>query len=516
MREAGNSERLSDRVQRWRFRGSSLPARWGGYSLGTQFTVVAAIVVGISMAVLGRWVAVRIETGVITNTAAAAALYMDRFIEPHVQDLAAEPFLSTASQKALSELIKMPGFGEQVVEVKIWRPDGTIVFSNLQSLIGRRMPLSPSLENALRGLVSAEFDDLDQEENILERQLNVPLLEIYSPIREARSGRIIAVAEFYQMGAALKTQLVWAQLEGVLVVGGLSLLMLGALIGIVRRGSRTIVTQQHALSGRIAELSQSLRLNEELRRDIAAANRRASESNERFLRRVSAELHDGPVQLIGLALLRLDGINAATAKETCRATETLEIIRGALKDALTDIRGLSHGLALPELENLSFEETLDLAISNHERRSGTAVAVSFAQALPTIPASVKTCAYRFVQEGLNNAFRHANAAGQRVAVTWDGATLGIEVSDKGPGISGIPRPSSKSGIGLAGMRDRIESLGGTMLIKASQGLGTQLQAAFRLEHFPANWTSAEGRERAPDNARESRPDSIGGRPVVHA
>lgn len=392
MREIGILELASDHARRWRFSSASLLARWGQYSLATQFTVVAAIVIG--MAVLGQWVAARIETGVITNTAAAAALYMDRFIKPHVQDLAAEPFLSPASQKALSELIKMPSFGEHVIEVKIWRPDGTIVFSNPQGLIGTRQPISGSLENALRGRVVAEFDDLDQEENVLERRLHLPLLEIYSPIREAKSGRIIAVAEFYQLGDVLKKQLAWAQFEGVLVVGGLSLLMLGALIGIVRQGSRTIVNQQHALNGRITDLSQSLTLNEELRQDIAGANRRASESNERFLRRVSAELHDGPVQLIGLALLRLDGVNAAAPKDAPRAVETLEIIRGALKDALTEIRGLSNGLALPELENLSFDDALDLAISNHERRSGIAVGVSFPEELPVVPASIKTCAYR--------------------------------------------------------------------------------------------------------------------------
>lgn len=480
MREVGNPELAPNRSQRWRLFGTSLLARWNKCSLATQFTVVAAIVIGISMAVLGRWVAARIETGVITNVAAAAALYMDRFIEPHVQDLATEPFLSPASQKALSELIKIRGFGEQVVEVKIWRPDGTIVFSNPQGLIGTRLPLNDSLERALRGLVSAEFDDLHHEENVLERRLDLPLLEIYSPIRETKSGRIIAVAEFYQLGDVLKKQLAWAQFEGVLIVGGLSLLMLGALIGIVRQGNSTIVSQQHALNGRISELSQSLKLNEELRQDIADANRRASESNERFLRRVSAELHDGPVQLIGLALLRLDGINPATPKDASRAAETLEVIRGALKDALNEIRGLSNGLALPELENMSFEDALDLAISNHERRSGIAVGVSFPEVLPVAPASIKTCAYRFVQEGLNNAFRHANGAEQRVAVSWDGVTLGIEVSDRGPGISATPQSSCESGIGLTGMRDRIESLGGAMHIEAAPGLGTQLQAFFCL------------------------------------
>ncbi|NJM34154.1 MAG: sensor histidine kinase [Rhodomicrobium sp.] len=235
------------------------------------------------------------------------------------------------------------------------------------------------------------------------------------------------------------------------------------------------------MSERISQLSRSLNQNTELRERLSDANRRTSESNERFLRRVSAELHDGPVQLIGLSLLRLDGIRALAEKvEGERGSETLEIIRSALRDALSEIRGLSHGLALPELENLSLPEVLDVAISNHERRTGTAVHISFHEASPEVPASIKICAYRFVQEGLNNAFRHANGAGQRVSVDWDGKKLTIDVSDEGPGFSETEQISEKSGIGLAGLRSRIEALGGEMRIRAPKGEGTQLQAIFSL------------------------------------
>jgi signal transduction histidine kinase len=467
------------REQSKAYSGFSLHDLWQKCSLAARFTIVATIVVGISMALLGRWVATRIETSVITNTATAAALYMDRFVEPHVQDLATGEVLGAQARDALSRLVKTKVFQQHVIGVKIWRPDGTIVYSNFESLIGKRFPVSKALAKALAGTVAPEFNHLGNEESLGEHALGVPLLEIYSPIRQTNTPRIIAVAEFYQLADSLARQLESARLEGFLMVGGLSLLMLAALIGIVRQGSRTIANQQIALNGRISDLSKSLALNQDLRERLADANRRATESGERFLRRVSAELHDGPVQLIGLALLRLDGIGAAARAKDGNpvADDTLEIVRGALKDALGEIRGLSHGLALPELENQSFLEALDLAIANHERRSGTSVNVCFPQHLPAIPASIKTCAYRFVQEGLNNAFRHADGTGQRVNVSWDGAKLDIEVSDEGPGISDV-NVSGKGGLGLAGMRDRIESLGGSMLIIGMAGQGTRLQASF--------------------------------------
>jgi signal transduction histidine kinase len=459
----------------------SLPSRWRMYSLATQFTLVAAIVIGITMTVLGRWVASRIESGVETNTAAAAALYMSRFIEPHVQSLTTGDTLPLAARNALADLVTTRGFNQQIAAIKIWAPDGTVVYSNRDELIGRKLPVSDSLRKALDGAIVPEFDDLEHEENAGERGMAVPLLEIYAPLREANSERIIAVAEFYQVAAGLQRELSWAQFQSGMVVTGLGLLMLGALSGIVGRGSRTILQQQEALGARIDDLSKSLALNEELRQRVADANRRTAESSEQFLRRVSAELHDGPVQLIGLVLLRLDGINLkAHETDPGRAKETLDVIRGALKDALTEIRGLSSGFALPELENLRLEEALELAVTNHERRSGTLVSLSVPEFLPPVVISIKACAYRFVQEGLNNAFRHAAGIGQSVSVSWDGAQLTIDVSDKGPGLSEATPCPFKGGLGLNGMRDRIESLGGVMTIEAADGQGTRLRAAFLL------------------------------------
>lgn len=460
----------------------SIGGRWRQLNLTTQFAIVASIVIGITMAVLGTWVGSRIESSVIRHTALAAALYMDRFVEPLVQDLASTDKLSDKSLTALRDMITNARVGKSLLDVKIWRPDGTVVYSSQDKLIGQHYPLEGNLAVALQGNVGAEFDELEAEENISEKAMQRHILEIYAPVRETGTQRIIGVAEFYQVSDQLASELAWARAETIFGVVCLALLMLGALSGIVRRGSRTITAQQIALSERVEELSRLLTQNGELRQRVAEANRRSSEHTEHFLRRVSAELHDGPVQLIGLGLLRLDGIVPRPKDgEKAPPNKDLEIIRGALKDALSEIRDLSHGLAMPELEDVTFTGALEIAISNHERRSGTLVDVVIGEEMPeSIPASIKTCAYRFVQEGLNNAFRHADGAGQRVETSWDGQLLTIEVSDRGPGITEKPQTSSKSGLGLPGLRDRIEALGGTMSIVSLPDSGTRLKAVFSL------------------------------------
>ena len=86
--------------------------------------------------------------------------------------------------------------------------------------------------------------------------------------------------------------------------------------------------------------------------------------------------------------------------------------------------------------------------------------------------------YRFVQEGLSNAYRHAGGAGQKVECRAKPDTLRIAVSDTGGGFTpdadagGV---SSQGGLGLAGLRDRIESLGARFEIHAAPGRGTRLE-----------------------------------------
>src|SRR5262249_16208092 len=81
--------------------------------------------------------------------------------------------------------------------------------------------------------------------------------------------------------------------------------VIGCLFGIVHNGSRTIEKQRLSLEQRVAQLSRLLAENTDLRQRVDYANQRMADANERMLRQIGADLHDGPVQLLGLALLKL-------------------------------------------------------------------------------------------------------------------------------------------------------------------------------------------------------------------
>jgi hypothetical protein len=118
------------------------------------------------------------------------------------------------------------------------------------------------------------------EEDALERARSLSLLEMYSPIREIHTGEIIAVAEFYETAEVLRKNLFSANLQSWMVVAVVTLAMLGALSGIVLRGSRTIDRQRTSLEQRVSELSRLLSQNEELRGKLQRASRRTTEINK--------------------------------------------------------------------------------------------------------------------------------------------------------------------------------------------------------------------------------------------
>nr|WP_247654678.1 sensor histidine kinase [Microvirga sp. HBU67558] len=247
--------------------------------------------------------------------------------------------------------------------------------------------------------------------------------------------------------------------------------MLG-LFGIVYRGNRLILSQQRQLGARLIEIEQSSRHNQILKERAERASGRVAELTENYLRRIGAELHDGPAQLIGLAALAVEHVRRAKTPE--RREEELQALEAVLSDALREVRTTSKGLMLPEIERLPLPEIVKRVVSHHELRTGTSVTVDCDDVSRPLTHALKICAYRFLQEGLNNAFRHAGGNGQAVSCRLDGAELILAVQDDGRDLGSslaIPEP----GLGLVGLRDRVESLGGVFQITRRTVGGTRIE-----------------------------------------
>lgn len=464
------------------FSYQSIICRWRRVSLANQFAITAFAVVILGMTGVGAFVANRISESVLRNSAGSAALYMDAILAPHLQNVTPDQPLGISITADLDSILRHQ-LGNDIVAVKIWGAGGHILYSSNKNIIGKRFPVSEQLKSAWAGNIESEFDDLHDEENVHERSLLVPLVEIYSPIRQHGTGDVVAVAEFYERADSLSQDINRARLQSVLAVGALALIMAASVFGIVRQGSLTIENQKVALKNQVNELSRLLKQNYELKARIIDAGRRVAETHESILRRVGAELHDGPTQSISLALLRLDGLRQlvqdASPDDNKRAdnAETIEIMKISLDDGLREIRSICTGLALPEINSMHLCDIVDLAVRNHKRRSQTDVALQLFTGLNcTAPLAIKTACYRFVQEGLNNSFRHADGLGQAVTARCEGNYFLIEIYDEGAGFDTDTALADNGSLGLKGLRDRIKSVGGEFLIKTECGSGTRLIA----------------------------------------
>jgi len=456
-----------------RSRPHGLLACLAAMPLDRRFAVAGSAVTLVGMAIIGSWVQNRIESSVTRNAALSTAVYMESFIAPLSQELAEDDVLSATAVARLRTLLGTPPVSDQVVSTKIWKKHGLIAFSSNPALIGQNFATSESQDRAWQGHLTASFDELDEDENAIERARGLPLLEVYNPIHSIVTGEIIAVAEFYQNAEELEADLFAARVRSWALVATVTLMTFATLFGIVRNGSNTIARQNRELTARLAEVAAVSAQNEALRQRIQAAALRVGETNERQLRRISAELHDGPAQALALASLRLDSL-ARRAAASAGDAEVVEL-RRSLDEALHDIRNLCRGLTLPEIEGRGLVEVIEMAVTAHERRTGTKVARSL-NAAPrrSAPHSTLICVYRFVQEALMNAFRHAGGAGQQVACRLVSARFEVSVQDSGQGFDAGARDRHGPGLGLNGLRERVESIGGEFRVESAVGHGTRL------------------------------------------
>ncbi len=422
--------------------------------LSARFALASAAILCGGALVLGTWVTREIEQSVLRRVAADSALYVEALIGPPVQSLADGSF-GERERTELARVVEGAGLGARLVSVKVWRPDGTIVYASDPHLIGQR-PASQGLTVALAGSVTSRRSDLVEEENAYERALAGSLIETYIPIRRASSDTVIAVAEFYQLPDLLEAELERARLSTWLIIAVATGAMYLSLAGMVRAGSDTIESQRHALEATVAELAATA----QRLREVGAAR---TETDEAVLRRVAREIHDGLAQDLATALLTLE-----------RGSPSRDgLARAAIESALAEVRDLARGLALPDLQTLTLREVIEQACAAHERKTGRGVGRVIGQLPESAPTPVKIAVCRVLQEALANAFRHAPSATACVQATWGDGTLVLECADDGPGLPARP----VLGLGIRGMRERVELLGGHLDIASPSAGGTHVRAS---------------------------------------
>jgi signal transduction histidine kinase len=238
------------------------------------------------------------------------------------------------------------------------------------------------------------------------------------------------------------------------------------------------------VSQRTAELERS---NESARR--LSGRIMVVEDEER--RRIGRALHDSLGQYLALLSMNLTLLRARFETETALFSECA----GLVEQCLTETRTISHLLHPPLLDELGFGSATRLFVEGFSRRSGLTVTLDLpSESGVRLPKNLEVALFRAVQEGLTNIHRYAEATFASISLIRDGSTAQLSIRDNGRGIpptllKRLRDGTADSGVGIAGMRERLRELNGVLEIHSDQS-GTILKITAPATLGPAEQTSA--------------------------
>ncbi len=208
------------------------------------------------------------------------------------------------------------------------------------------------------------------------------------------------------------------------------------------------------------------------------ALRRAVAAQELERSLLARELHDETGQSLTSILLTLRAIEDAETSE--ERSHAVAMVREQLVDTLQSVRRLAVELRPAALDDFGLQPALERLAAMVGERTGLDVQVESALGNDRLPSPVETAVYRIVQEALTNAVKHAEARHASVLLTRKNGRVTVMVEDDG---RGFDPDSATQGIGLVGMRERVQLLDGRLVVESSSernGQGTTLVAEFPL------------------------------------
>jgi signal transduction histidine kinase len=222
-----------------------------------------------------------------------------------------------------------------------------------------------------------------------------------------------------------------------------------------------------------ARLREQMLLQQERLRALAKGTLRAREEEAR---RIAHELHDESGQLLASVHIALDGLTQRFPE----GEETARRLHALLDRVEQQLRRLSRELRPTILDDLGLTPAVEWLAQGVSERTG--VSVSVRAAIDRLPALVETALYRVIQEALNNAARHASASAILVDVHATGSVVEATVTDDGRGFDAGAALSRRGnrGLGLIGIRERVEALGGRICVASEPGSGTRLAVTIPL------------------------------------
>jgi two-component system NarL family sensor kinase len=420
--------------------------------------VLVALVVAVVVAIAGSLASRRIaEQQAVHDVTETANLIADSAVAPVLTNsMLTDP---AEARRVLDPVVHRAKRTASLVRVKLWRPDGTILYSDEQRLIGARFPLEESARSSLVDKrAEAGISDLDRPENRFERG-DGKLLEVYRPIWTPSGQPLLFETYFRFDTVSERTQQLWRGFAGVMISSLAALVLLLAPVGwLLASRSRRARAQREQLMRRALDAS----------------------ADER--RRIAATMHDGVVQQLVAASLSVAGQEArANSAGDHDLAGQLQSVAETIRGGVAGLRSLLVDIYPASLHSSGLANALaDLAKGAAGRGPGVQLDLE-AAAAECMPQEQQEVIFRIAQEALRNALRHAGAEHVTLQLKSQGrGATRLDVHDDGHGFE--PAGTRADGhLGLSLMADAARHGGGWLGLRSSPGSGTlvRYEAAVR-------------------------------------
>jgi len=235
---------------------------------------------------------------------------------------------------------------------------------------------------------------------------------------------------------------------------------------------------------RMAETLRSLFLQlEERNRELHALSERAIDAQEEERRAIAQSLHDDTGQALSMLIIHLDRIDERIQLDEKVLKKQVADARELASNSLTELRRILSGLRPAILDDLGLVPAIRWFARSNLEQVGIRVVVKAPGVPLELSPAVTTTLFRIVQEAVNNVVRHAGARAVTIVLQLSGGVVQLMIEDDGRGFD--PEHTSRDAVelqklGLLGIRERAELLGGEIQIESAPEKGTRLQVSIPL------------------------------------
>lgn len=207
-------------------------------------------------------------------------------------------------------------------------------------------------------------------------------------------------------------------------------------------------------------------------------------AQEEERKRVAREIHDGPAQAMANVVLRAELCEKLLKSNRTEVADELVQLKCIVKDSLQEVRRIIFNLRPMTLDDLGLVPTLKRYLEELHNRENTHVWLEVHGEEKRIQTTYEVALFRLIQEGINNALKHANASEIAIRIDFFPSEIAVRIVDNGKGFDLekiMSEVAGKESFGLLSMKERLELLNGKLVIETALNQGTKIMASVPMD-----------------------------------